>query len=77
MTLHNFSWVIDSKLAGHGAPSSEQDLEWLKKQGVLSLVRLLEEPEADVSSHQIKQLGLLDCHVPVPDYGAPSLTEHS
>jgi len=71
----NFSWVIDCKLAGHQVPASEQDLEWLKEQGILVLVRMAEEYLAKVNSLQIKQLGLLDCHEPVPDFTAPSLVQ--
>ncbi len=73
----NFSWVIDRKIAGHQAPSSEQDLEWLKEQGILTFVRMVEGHKAGVSSLQIKQLGLLDCHEPVPDFTAPSLVQVS
>lgn len=75
MNLLNFSWVIDGKLAGHQAPSSEHDLEWLKKQGVLAFVRMAEEHMAKVDSHQIEQLGLLDYHMPVPDFTPPTLTQ--
>ncbi len=71
----NFSWVIDGKLAGHQAPSSVQDLEWLKEQGVLALVRMAEEHLAIVNSLQIEQLELSDCHEPVLDFTAPSLVQ--
>ena len=73
MKYLNFSWVIDSKLAGHQAPSSEQDLVWLEKQGILALVRMTEKYKAEVTSVQIAQLGLRDCHEAVPDFTAPSL----
>ncbi len=49
----NFSWLIDGKLAGHQAPSSEQDLMWLKKQGVLAVVRMAEKHKAMVTSTQV------------------------
>lgn len=71
----NFSWMIDGKLAGHHAPSSEQDLIWLKKQGVVALVILAEKYKTEVTSFQIAQLGLLDYHEPVPDFTAPSPTQ--
>ena len=67
----NFSWVIDGKLAGHQAPSSEQDLLWLKKHGILALVRVAEKHKSQVSSGKVVQLGFLDCHEPVPDFTAP------
>ncbi len=68
----NFSWIIKGKLAGHQGPSSEQELAWLKKQGVLALIRMAEEHKAKVSSLQVEQLDLWDCQVPVPDFTAPN-----
>ena len=68
----NFSWVINGKLAGHAAPSSVEDLTWLKNKGILALVRMAEENKQGISKHQIEQLGLLDCYEPVPDFTAPN-----
>lgn len=68
----NFSWIIKGKLAGHQAPLSEQDLVWLEKQGILALVRMAEDHKAKVRSLQLKHLGIWDCHVPVPDFTAPT-----
>ena len=68
----NFSWIINGKLAGHQAPLSEQDLVWLEDQGILALVRMAENHKAQVSSLQLKHLGIWDCHVPVPDFTAPT-----
>ncbi len=72
MNKLNFSWVIENKLAGHEGPSSEQDLIWLRQQGVLSLVRLIEKDKAEVTTDQIIKQGLWDCHEPIPDFGAPN-----
>ncbi len=77
MNLLNFSWMIDGKLAGHQAPSSEQDLVWLKKQGSLALVRMAEKHKVKVSSLQVEHLGLRDYHEPVPDFTAPSAAQVS
>ncbi len=71
----NFSWIIDGKLAGHQAPSSEQDLTWLKKQGILALVRMAEHNNAEVNSLQINSQGMWDCHEPVPDFGTPAVDQ--
>lgn len=71
MSQLNLSWVIDEKLAGHQAPSSEQDLMWLKEQGILALVRMAEKDRARVNRVQIERLGLSDCHEPVTDFTAP------
>lgn len=75
MSNLGFSWMIEGKLAGHQAPSSEHDLIWLKKQGVLSLVRMVEKHKAEMTSLERAQLGLLDYHEPVPDLTAPSLAQ--
>ena len=71
MTKMNFSWIIYDSLAGHEGPSSEQDLVWLKRQGILALLRLIEKDNAEISATQITKLGMWDCHEPVGDYGVP------
>lgn len=71
MNKLDFSWVIEGKLAGHQAPSSEQDLIWLKQQGILALVRMAEKDRAKVNQLQTERLGLSDCHEPVTDFTAP------
>lgn len=71
MNKLNFSWVIENKLAGHEGPSSEQDIVWLKQQGILALVRLVEQTKAEVNTTQIIKLGFWDCHEPVPDFNVP------
>ena len=72
MNKLNFSWVIDGKLAGHEGPSSEQDLIWLRRQGVLALVRLVEWKKAEVDTDQVRKLGMCDYHEPIPDLGVPN-----
>ena len=71
MNQLNFSWVIAGGLAGHRAPASIEDLVWLKKQGILALVRMALPEEAKVNSAQIEHLGMWDCHEPVADFSAP------
>ena len=42
-----FSYVVDSLLAGHGLPSTENHMKFLEKEGIKYLVTLMEElPEA-------------------------------
>lgn len=48
---------------------------WLKEQGVLVLVRMAEKHKAEVTSVQIAQLGLRECHEAVPDFTAPGLVQ--
>lgn len=67
----NFRWMINGEVAGHQAPSSEQDIIWLKEQGILALVRMAELHRAKVDSVQIKRIGLSDCHEPTADFTAP------
>jgi atypical dual specificity phosphatase len=67
----NFSWVISGRLAGHQAPSSMEDLLWLKKQGVLALVRMAQPEVTTITSSQIEHLGISECHEPVSDFTAP------
>ena len=77
MTKMNFSWLIKGELSGHGAPMSEQDLLWLKEQGISALVRMAETEQARVISFRIQRLGLEDCHEPVPDFTAPKQVQIS
>lgn len=71
MPYLNFSWVIDDKLAGHRTPSFVEDLVWLKTQGILSLVRMVEKRGAEITSLDISKQGFWDCYEPVPDFSAP------
>jgi atypical dual specificity phosphatase len=71
MTISNFSWLIENKLAGHSAPESEADLIWLETRGIKALVRMTEKELAKVSTIQVQKIGLLDCYEPVNDSKAP------
>lgn len=64
----NFSWLIENKLAGSGIPTSLDELDWILKQGVTSIVTMTENalPEEWVSD-----IGYL--HVPTPDLTAPDM----
>jgi atypical dual specificity phosphatase len=77
MNKLNFSWFIENKIAGHQAPGSEQDLIWLKEQGILALVRLIEKNKARVNSSRIEELGMIDYHEPVTDFEPPNLDQIS
>jgi atypical dual specificity phosphatase len=68
----NFSWLIQGEVAGHAAPASEDDLNYLKQMGVKVLVRLVEPHKATVTGYQIEELGLTDFHEPVPVFTAPN-----
>ncbi len=69
----NFSWLVKNEIAGHREPASDGELRYLKDCGLGALVRLVETHLSQVTSEQVAQVGLVDLHSPVPDYGAPSI----
>ena len=64
----NFSWLIDEKLAGSGMPTTFEELDWVVKQGVKSIVTMTENSLPD---SWVKDLNYL--HVPTPDLTAPDM----
>jgi len=67
----NFSWVIEKTLAGSGLPGSSDELEWLTKQGIKTIVTVRETPLP--KSWIKKDVDYL--HLNVEDYKAPTLEE--
>jgi atypical dual specificity phosphatase len=65
----NFSWIIEGNMAGHAAPKSDDELDWLKKQGVRALVRMA---ESNITTAQLEKMGITDCYEPVVGYPAPN-----
>lgn len=72
MNRLNFSWLVPNEVAGHGAPLSVEDLLYLKRKGIKALVRMAELNKARVTGAQVTESGFTDCHVPVPDFTAPT-----
>ena len=66
----NFSWVIDEKLAGSGMPTSFDELDWVLRQGIKSIVTMTEN---SLPESWTKDLNYL--HVPTPDLTAPQMDE--
>jgi atypical dual specificity phosphatase len=64
----NFSWLIDKKLAGSGMPTSIDELNWVLKQGVRSIVTMTEN---SLPEQWIKNTIYL--HVPTEDLNAPDM----
>lgn len=64
----NFSWLIDDKLAGSGMPTTFDELDWVLKQGVKSIVTMTENALPETWVEDIKYL-----HVPTPDLTAPDM----
>lgn len=73
MTLLNFSWVVDGKLAGMARPLSEdRTFEELTQKGVRAIVSLTERP---LAQSQIDRHGFNYLHLPVPDFTPPRLPQ--
>jgi atypical dual specificity phosphatase len=66
---HGFSWIDKPLLAGMAVPESEDDLQWLRRQGIEVLISLTEEPPR---RDWVNEAGLLVVHEPVIDMEAPT-----
>jgi atypical dual specificity phosphatase len=75
MFERNFSWVIANQIAGIRGPIGNDDLIFLKQNGISVLVRLAEQQKAHVTGEQVTKAGLEDFHVPVEDYHPPSMAQ--
>jgi len=64
----NFSWLIDGTLAGSGMPTSFEEITWIRKQGVRSIVTMTEEGLPDSWVNELEYL-----HVPTEDMTAPDI----
>ncbi len=64
-----FSWVDRPRLAALARPRSDDDLRWLRRNGVDVLVSLTEDA---LPRQWVNDAGLLGVVVPVPDMEAPS-----
>ncbi len=64
----NFSWLLQGKLAGSGMPTSYEEINWITKQGVRSIVTMTEQglPDSWVQ-------GLEYLHIPTEDLSAPDI----
>ena len=68
----NFSWFVPREVAGHSAPESDGDLDYLKSKGITVLVRLIEEHKAKVTTSQVANHGFIDIPEPIMDFEPPS-----
>ena len=64
----NFSWLLNNKLAGSGMPTTQDEIEWVMKQGVKSIVTMTENALPET---WIKNTNYL--HVPTEDLNAPDM----
>ena len=63
-----FVWVEKGKLAGSGYPASRNQLEWLVKSGIRSVLTLTEEP---LPKEWVEGLDLVAGHVAMNDHEPP------
>ncbi len=68
----NFSWLIENKLAGSGMPTTFDELDWVLKQGVKSIVTMTENALPESWIEDVQYL-----HVPTPDLTAPDIDKIS
>ena len=70
---HNFSFIVQGKLAGMERPGSygklRDDLEFLKMNGVHAIVSLTETP---LEKAFVEEFGFKYLHLPIPDFTPPS-----
>jgi len=71
----NFSWIINSKLAGSGIPMSIAQLDWVVKNGINVIVTVREVPLPSKWIAYIRAKSVSYLHVNVADFGAPTLEE--
>ena len=63
-----FVWVEQGKLAGSGYPASRSQLEWLRSQGIKTILTLTEDP---LPSQWVDGLAFEVRHIPMRDHQAP------
>ena len=61
-----FSWLIKSKLAGSGIPTSINEVQWVLDQGIKSIVTIREEPLDESWTRDINYLHVLSNDMAVP-----------
>jgi atypical dual specificity phosphatase len=64
-----FSWIDKPWLAALALPEDQEDLDWLRSQGIQLLLSLTEDPPR---RDWVNNAGLLGFHVPIPDMEAPT-----
>src|SRR5262245_5636417 len=73
---HNFSFIIQGKLAGMERPGTHgklrDDLEFLRMKNVHAIVSLTESP---LEKAFIEEFGFKYLHLPIPDFTPPTLEQ--
>ena len=63
-----FSWLIENKLAGSGIPTSIDEVQWVIKQGVKSIVTIREESLDESWIKDVNYLHVLSNDMGVPEF---------
>ncbi len=66
----NFSWLIDSALAGSGIPTSREELDWVRENGIKAIITLTEKP---LKREWLSDIDYL--HMPTVDGAAPDIQD--
>ena len=66
----NFSWIIEKKLAGSAIPTSKEEIDWVKQEGVKSIVTIREEP---LEKEWLEDINYL--HIHSNDMGVPEFDD--
>lgn len=66
----NFSWVIEGMLAGSGMPTSREEMDWVRENGIKAVLTLTEEPLPEQWLNNIDYL-----HVPTVNSSAPDIED--
>ena len=67
-----FSWVDEPLLAASAWPSGQEQLAWMRGEGIDILVTLTEET---IPRSWVDSAGLMGIQIPIPDMAAPTLEQ--
>jgi len=68
----NFSWVEKNKIAASDFPYAEEHFKFLKSVGIRAIVTLTEK---DIDNSLIKNYRFRHLHLPIEDFGVPSISQ--
>jgi len=64
----NFSWFIEETLAGSGMPTTSDEVDWVLKQGIKSIITMTENALPESWVEDVNYL-----HVPTTDLSSPDM----
>lgn len=70
----NFGWLFEGEVAGCAAPMSDEELAFLRAQGIRAMVRLAYPGKDDfvMAPTDVEAAGIQDLSLPVEDFRAPT-----